>query len=181
MKCSFTTTSSCSWLLSETGRLQSGVSSVQDQPESDATGISTGSYVIGQVTSLDTSQPILYHHDITYLCGYQFYYQTYDDVRLILMSSSQIWNETVHWISSESDNVLDWKAVEVPAGDMPISSTPQDIIFMVESFDEASSASFVAVDEVSLYFCLPCNYSALNNGTICSFFVDNIHSNIYFL
>lgn len=165
IKCSFTNTSTCSWELGNSGSLQSGTgASLQNhQPQSDATGTRIGSYVIGQLPSPDTTQPILYHHDISYLCGYSFYYQTYEDVRLILMSASSIWNETVYWISQQ-ENVLDWMEEEVPIGDIPISATPREMMFVMETFSKENAASFVAIDEVSLYFCLPCDYSVLNNG-----------------
>ena len=164
--CSFTNVSSCSWTVGkEITELQTGDMAEKKEPKEDATQAVSGAYVISEPTVPDGSWNILSYHSISYFCGYSFYYQAYDGVRLILVSASTLWNETVYWASSQ-DDVTEWTLEEVPAGDIPISTTPQDLAFIMETTAGTHANSFVAVDELSLYFCLPCDFSFLTNRKI---------------
>ena len=79
------------------------------------------------------------------------------------MSASSLWNETEYW-ANDNGHALEWTLVEVPAGDIPIGTTSQDLVFVMESFDGVTDYAFAAIDEVSLHFCLPCDFSVLTNG-----------------
>ncbi len=89
---------------------------------------------------------------------------------LILISESNIWSETteIYWISSQEDTKT-WVHEEVPAGDIPFSVTSHDLVFAMETFHDIENIgtdSIAAIDEVSLYICLPCDFSILSNGKI---------------
>ena len=164
IKCSFTNTSSCGFVLSNVSSLQLGDSHEKLEPTTDATNSSMGAYVIGEPTHPFIVSNVLSYNSISYLCGYSFYYQIHDTVSLALVSESKTWNETsVYWTSTQEDTST-WVHEEVPAGEIPFSVTPHDLIFLMETFDDTSVVSFVAVDEVSLYVCLPCDLNILSNS-----------------
>ena len=119
--------------------------------------------MINLVDAPDSVTEVLSYLSTSYLCGYSFYYQLNEEVRLLFQSSSSGTNESLYWASPVKD-ILKWQHEEVPAGDIPISLVEEELVFVMEAFEEPSVVSFAAIDEVSLFFCLPCNYSQLTNG-----------------
>ena len=160
MYCPFTQDSSCQWILEE-GSLIQASSATGQRPTTDASGDSTGIYVVGTPTGDLIPLPLLTYPSISYLCGFSFYYQVYDNIRLILEPAHG--NETLYW-ASPVENLNEWRYEETPAGELPISLSTEDLTFSLEPLNDVSVLSYVAVDDVTLYFCLPCDISALSEG-----------------
>ena len=105
--------------------------------------------------------PLLSFPSINYICGFSFYYQVNNNIRLRLASQHE--NESLIWASPIEDTT-DWTYIEVPFGRLPISLSTKSLQFSMEVIGTPSVLSFAAVDDISLYFCLPCNYTSLNKG-----------------
>ena len=105
--------------------------------------------------------PLLSFPSINYICGFSFYYQVNNNIRLRLASQHE--NESLIWASPIGDTT-DWTYVEVPFGGFPIGLSTESLEFSMEVIGTPSVLSFAAVDDVSLYFCLPCNFTSLNKG-----------------
>ncbi|XP_019851134.1 PREDICTED: uncharacterized protein LOC109581456 [Amphimedon queenslandica] len=159
---------SCGWTVQEPAgslRLASTVSS--PRPTSDARGQSDGVYVLGSIpndASLETLT-LLAYPSISYICSISFYYQVRENVRLRL-ESSESQNESLIWASSNGDHTR-WTHVQIPPEDFPLSVSTSSLLFTMETVDTPSpELSYAAVDDVSLTFCLPCNYSKLTGDSI---------------
>ena len=156
--CPFSLHSSCHWELNN-GVLTQASSTDYPKPSIDPTGNSSGVYVLGYIENSLETLPLLSFPTISYMCGFSFYYQVYGNIRLTLESneSSLIW-------ASPLENSNRWNYVEVPSGEYPLTLSTQPLVFSMEAINTPSLSSFVAVDEVSLHFCLPCNYTYITTG-----------------
>lgn len=168
--CPFKQDSSCQWILEE-GSLIQASSATGQQPTSDASGDSSGFYVVGTPTGDLIPLHLITYPSMSYLCGFSFYYQVYDNIRLILEPAHG--NETLYW-ASPVENLNEWRYEETPAGELPISLSTEDLTFSLEPLNDVSVLSYVAVDDVTLYFCLPCDISALSEDSLVLSYPQNL-------
>ena len=125
----------------------------------DAIGDLAGCIVTGSIHNNDEQRAILTYPAFSYVCGFSFFFQVYDNMRLLLQTS----NGTTLWASNAAD-VTDWKFVEYPSGQLPFTITTEELVFVAEKTGVLSSYSYAAVDEVILDFCLPCELNVVSPG-----------------
>ena len=178
MSCPFSLSpeDSCGWNVQEpTGSLTLASAVSSPRPTSDARGQSDGVYVLGLIpndASLETLT-LLAYPSISYICSISFYYQVRENVRLRL-ESSQSQNESLIWASPNGDQTH-WTYVQILPEEFPLSVSMSSLLFTMETVDTPSpELSYAAIDDVSLTFCLPCNYSKLTRGKL-------IRYNVYFM
>lgn len=159
--------SSCQWTLNG-GQLTLSSSVSLPRPLTDATQQDSGVYVLGSVSDSNNEEQsivLMSYTPLTYVCGISFYYQTNHNMRLRL-ETSNYGNQSLIWDSPIGDHSSQWTPVNIPIGEFPLSlSTTGSLRVAMEMIGTPSPVlSYVAVDEVSLHFCLPCNYTNLTQG-----------------
>ena len=155
--CHFESASTCQWQLQD-GNLTLASTAAPDFPGTDATGESLGYYILGTPFSADAmTVHLVSYPSVSYVCGYSFYYQVHSGVRLVLRTT----NGVVWWQSGvvETDG---WQYVEVEAGRVPVTVNESvKVEFVMVVVGVWTTQSFAAIDEVTLHFCLPCDFEAL--------------------
>ena len=176
---------SCGWTVEGPSAVLTLASTVSSpKPTIDSLGQSDGVYVLGlppNSASLETVT-LLSYPSISYICSISFYYQVGRNVRLRL-ESSKSQNESLFWASPLGDQTQ-WTRVLIPPEEFPLSLSTDSLLFTMEMIDAPSpDLSYAAIDDVSLTFCLPCNYSKLTGGKldddfclelVCIPFLDSI-------
>lgn len=86
----------------------------------------------------------------------------YGNIRLTLTTA----NNSFVWASVVPipNTIASWEIADIPAGEFPWTLSTDSVQFSLETIGDPSLFSFVSVDEISLYFCLPCDYSSITAG-----------------
>jgi hypothetical protein len=160
--CQFSLSSSCQWELQD-GTLMEASSAEYPQPTTDASGNHGGTYVMGTSFENVASRPLLQFPTTSYICSLSFYYQLDDSLSLILESNNE--NESFIWVSSTGNGpALQWNYVEIQLEDFPLTLSGNPLQFTADVVGNPTIVSFVAVDNVTVNFCLPCNYSNFSSN-----------------
>ena len=155
--CGFSSGDTCQWEVQ--GDILNVSSLSPPFPTIDGIGDPVGCFVAGNVPNGEEQSLILAYSAFSYVCGFSFFFQVYDNIRLLLQTS----NGTTLWASNTAD-VTKWEFVEYSSGQFPFTVTTEQLVFVAEKMGVLSSFSYAAVDEVILDFCLPCELSLLSPG-----------------
>ena len=112
-----------------------------------------GHYIYLSLDSLTSESVIMSHASAGYVCGYSFHYQLFGDAELTLHTSS---GEPV-WSSGRGD-VSEWTAISSSSVQFITGSLDDGLQFVLVSYDTQAQ---VALDNIKLDFCLPCDFDSL--------------------
>ena len=121
-----------------------------------------GSYVFAQFTASDgnTSIPLMTYYSAQLFCGISFSYQAHATTLRLVTSST----DTPPLFSSSSSSSGEWwSEYSLGVGRYVPSASNEYVQFVAESSGEAGG--WVAVDNVEVHFCLPCDLHALASST----------------